>query len=82
VIEEEITVYATRADARLQDSPAREEEFGSAEIEEKTMMTDPTTIQVSAGSTAAGLKRTPSKRTNPSWMPITSNRRPCAIAVT
>src|SRR5580765_1722577 len=39
VIEEEITVHATRTDARLQDSPTRVEVLGPEEIEEKTMMT-------------------------------------------
>ena len=39
VVEEEITVHATRTDARLQDSPTRVEVLGTEEIEEKTMMT-------------------------------------------
>lgn len=38
-VEEEITVHATRTDARLQDSPTRVEVLGPEEIEEKTMMT-------------------------------------------
>src|SRR5207245_3477234 len=38
-VEEEITVHATRTDARLQDSPTRVEVLGQDEIEEKTMMT-------------------------------------------
>lgn len=37
--EEEITVHATRTDARMQDSPTRVEVVGQDEIEEKTMMT-------------------------------------------
>src|SRR4051794_40757955 len=36
---EEITVHATRTDARLEDSPTRVEVLGTEEIEEKTMMT-------------------------------------------
>lgn len=39
VVEEEITVQATRTDTRLQDSPTRVEVLGPEEIEEKTMMT-------------------------------------------
>ena len=38
-VEDEITVYATRTDARLQDSPTRVEVLGPEEIDEKTMMT-------------------------------------------
>jgi outer membrane receptor for ferrienterochelin and colicins len=38
-LEEQITVHATRTDARLQDSPTRVEVLGQDEIEEKTMMT-------------------------------------------
>ncbi len=38
-VEEKITVYATRTDARLQDSPTRVEVLGKEEIEEKTLMT-------------------------------------------
>jgi outer membrane receptor for ferrienterochelin and colicins len=38
-VEEQITVHATRTDARLQDSPVRVEVLGPEEIEEKTMMT-------------------------------------------
>lgn len=37
--EEEITVHATRTDARMQDSPTRVEVLGQDEIDEKTMMT-------------------------------------------
>jgi len=37
--EEEVTVFATRTDIRLQDSPTRVEVLGPDEIEEKTMMT-------------------------------------------
>jgi len=37
--EEEVTVYATRTDTRLQDSPTRVEVLGPEEIDEKTMMT-------------------------------------------
>jgi iron complex outermembrane receptor protein len=37
--EEEVTVFATRTDTRLQDSPTRVEVLGQEEIEEKTMMT-------------------------------------------
>jgi outer membrane receptor for ferrienterochelin and colicins len=37
--EEEVTVFATRTDARLQDLPTRVEVFGQEEIDEKTMMT-------------------------------------------
>jgi len=37
--EEEVTVFATRTDIRLQDSPTRVEVLGPEEIEEKTMMT-------------------------------------------
>ena len=36
---EEITVHATRTEARLEDSPTRVEVLGEEEIEEKTMMT-------------------------------------------
>src|SRR6185295_16857337 len=36
---EEVTVFATRTDARLQDLPIRVEVLGPEEIEEKTMMT-------------------------------------------
>lgn len=36
---EEITVHATRTEARLEDSPTRVEVLGTEEIEEKTMMT-------------------------------------------
>ena len=39
VVEEEITVHATRTDTRLQDSPTRVEVLGPEEIEEKVMMT-------------------------------------------
>lgn len=38
-LEEEITVHATRTDARLQDLPTRVEVLGREEIEEKMMMT-------------------------------------------
>src|SRR5436190_6833107 len=38
-VEEQITVHATRTDARLQDSPTRVEVLDRDEIEEKTMMT-------------------------------------------
>ncbi len=38
-LEEEITVYATRTDRRLQDSPARVEVLTREEIEEKILMT-------------------------------------------
>ncbi|MDQ1473444.1 MAG: outer rane receptor for ferrienterochelin and colicin [Bryobacterales bacterium] len=38
-VEEEITVYATRTDRRLQDSPLRVEVLNREEIEEKMMMT-------------------------------------------
>jgi outer membrane receptor for ferrienterochelin and colicins len=38
-LEQEITVHATRTDARLQDSPTRVEVLGAEEIEEKTFMT-------------------------------------------
>src|SRR6185503_15969090 len=38
-VEEQVTVYATRTDARLQDSPTRVEVLGQEEIEEKTLMT-------------------------------------------
>jgi iron complex outermembrane receptor protein len=38
-VEEEITVYATRTDTRLQDSPTRVEVIGREEIEEKMLMT-------------------------------------------
>src|SRR6185369_1947705 len=37
--EAEVTVFATRTDIRLQDSPTRVEVLGPDEIEEKTMMT-------------------------------------------
>lgn len=37
--EEEVTVFATRTDARLQDLPTRVEVLGPEEIDEKTMMT-------------------------------------------
>jgi len=37
--EEEVTVFATRTDTRLQDSPTRVEVLGPEEIDEKTMMT-------------------------------------------
>ena len=37
--EEEVTVFATRTDTRLQDLPTRVEVLGPEEIEEKTMMT-------------------------------------------
>jgi outer membrane receptor for ferrienterochelin and colicins len=37
--EEEITVFATRTDTRLQDLPTRVEVLGPEEIEEKLMMT-------------------------------------------
>jgi outer membrane receptor for ferrienterochelin and colicins len=37
--EEEITVYATRTDVRLQDLPTRVEVLGAEEIEEKALMT-------------------------------------------
>lgn len=36
---EEITVHATRTEARLEDSPTRVEVLGEEEIDEKTMMT-------------------------------------------
>lgn len=36
---EEITVYATRTDARIQDAPLRVEVLGQEEIEEKMLMT-------------------------------------------
>src|SRR4051794_26097007 len=38
-VKEEITVSATRTDARLQDLPTRVEVLGQEEIEEKVMMT-------------------------------------------
>jgi iron complex outermembrane receptor protein len=38
-VEEKITVYATRNDQRLQDSPLRVEVLSEEEIQEKTMMT-------------------------------------------
>ena len=38
-VEEEITVFATRTDTRLQDLPTRVEVLGPEEIDEKTMMT-------------------------------------------
>jgi len=38
-VEEKITVYATRSDRRLQDSPLRVEVLGREEIEEKMLMT-------------------------------------------
>jgi iron complex outermembrane receptor protein len=38
-IEEEVKVYATRTDTRIQDSPTRVEVLGPEEIDEKTMMT-------------------------------------------
>lgn len=38
VVEEEITVYATRSDRRVQDQPVRVELLGEEEIQEKTMM--------------------------------------------
>jgi outer membrane receptor for ferrienterochelin and colicins len=38
-VEEQVTVYATRTDQRLQDSALRVEVLGKEEIEEKTMMT-------------------------------------------
>lgn len=38
-VEQEITVYATRTDQRLQDMPLRVEVLREEEIEEKTMMT-------------------------------------------
>jgi len=38
-VEQEITVYATRTDTRLQDLPTRVEVLGSEEIEEKMLMT-------------------------------------------
>jgi outer membrane receptor for ferrienterochelin and colicins len=38
-MEEKITVYATRTDTRLQDSPIRVEVLGREEIEEKMLMT-------------------------------------------
>lgn len=38
-LEEEITVYATRSDRRLQDSPLRVETLAREEIEEKMLMT-------------------------------------------
>jgi outer membrane receptor for ferrienterochelin and colicins len=38
-VEEKITVYATRTDIRLQDSPTRVEVLGREEIEEKMLMT-------------------------------------------
>jgi outer membrane receptor for ferrienterochelin and colicins len=37
--EEQVTVYATRTDTRLQDLPTRVEVLGAEEIDEKTMMT-------------------------------------------
>ena len=37
--EEEVTVYATRTDTRIQDSPTRVEVIGQEEIEEESMMT-------------------------------------------
>jgi outer membrane receptor for ferrienterochelin and colicins len=37
--EEEVTVFATRTDTRLQDLPTRVEVLGQEEIDEKTMMT-------------------------------------------
>jgi iron complex outermembrane receptor protein len=37
--EDEVTVYATRTETRLQDLPIRVEVLGSDEIDEKTMMT-------------------------------------------
>jgi len=37
--EEEVTVFATRTDTRLQDLPTRVEVLGPEEIDEKTMMT-------------------------------------------
>ncbi|PWU11475.1 MAG: TonB-dependent receptor [Terriglobia bacterium] len=39
VVEEQITVHATRTDVRLQDSPTRVEVLGAEEIDEKTLMT-------------------------------------------
>ena len=39
IVEEEITVHATRTDMRLQDLPTRVEVLGTEEIEEKTLMT-------------------------------------------
>ena len=38
-LEEEVTVYATRSDRRLQDSPLRVETLAREEIEEKMLMT-------------------------------------------
>ena len=38
-IEEEVTIYATRTDRRLQDSPTRVEVLNREEIEEKMLMT-------------------------------------------
>jgi len=37
--EEQVTVFATRTDTRIQDSPTRVEVLGPEEIDEKTMMT-------------------------------------------
>ena len=37
--EDQVTVYATRTETRLQDSPTRVEVLGADEIDEKTMMT-------------------------------------------
>ena len=37
--EEEVTVFATRTDTRIQDLPTRVEVLGQEEIDEKTMMT-------------------------------------------
>jgi len=37
--EEEVTVFATRTDTRIQDLPTRVEVLGTEEIDEKTMMT-------------------------------------------
>jgi outer membrane receptor for ferrienterochelin and colicins len=37
--EEEVTVFATRTDTRIQDLPTRVEVLGAEEIDEKTMMT-------------------------------------------
>ncbi len=39
VVEEKITVHATRTEARLEDSPTRVEVIGQEELEEETMMT-------------------------------------------
>jgi iron complex outermembrane receptor protein len=38
-VEEEITVYATRNDVRIQDAPVRVEVLQREEIEEKMLMT-------------------------------------------